>query len=281
MVIENKTNDIVSNNSPNDVYVTLKYEGNLIKFPINPENLKEVIDSNATVENIEGIGEISVPQRPSLSTISFSSFFWADRDNIRPREYVKWIKDWQKSKKPANLSVSVIDWNIDVTCESFSHWVNAGEEDDIYFTITLKEYRKYGAKRVKLVGNQYILDENGLQTVLGRSQVISSDNHIEPVLFGSKGIRDNINKRNVPLSVMVGENESIISITKRYSSEGTKNWRDLYNENKETIANGISQSIEGAKEATEFAEDTAQVKSYWDEAFSCMKKSYDLSRLAP
>lgn len=259
MVIENQGNDVVSNASSNEVEVTLSYEGNLIKFPINPENLKEVIDSNSTTENIESIGQISIPQRPSLSTISFSSFFWADRDTVNPKEYVRWIKNWQKSRKPARFSVSSIDWDMNVTCESFTHWVNAGEEKDIYFTISLMEYREYGAKQVKLVGNQYILDDNGIQTVVGtatRMNTLTKPNL--PVLFTGAKSRTTINKKDAPISVTVGENESILSISSRYSKTGG-GWKELYNENKTVFAENLTETIEAVEESREFADMTKAV----------------------
>lgn len=261
MVVENQSMDVVSNTSSDEVEVILTYEGNVIKFPINPENLKEVIDSNSTTENIEGIGEISIPQRPSLSTISFSSFFWADRDDINPREYVKWIKTWQKSKKPARLSVSSIDWDLNVTCESFSYWVNAGEEKDIYFTLTLMEYRTYGAKKVRLVGNQYVLDENGIQTVVGTTTLYGDSAPNSVPLFEQASPREAINKRKAPISVMVGEDESIVSVTSRYSPNGTKDWKALYNENKGELAEAVTNTIEGGRLASEFRDTTAVVKT--------------------
>lgn len=257
MVVENQGNDVVSNASSNEVEVTLSYEGNLIKFPINPDNLKEIIDSNSTTENIESIGQISIPQRPSLSTISFSSFFWADRDTVNPKEYVKWIKNWQKSRKPARFSVSSIDWDMNVTCESFTHWINAGEEKDIYFTISLMEYRDYGAKQVKLVGNQYILDDNGIQTVVGTTTRMGSLTKPNlPVLLTSAKSRTTINKKDAPMSIMVGENESILSITSRYSKNGGRGWKDLYNENKSTFAEGLSETMEAVEESKRFVDAT-------------------------
>ena len=253
MVVEYDTDDTKSKTSSQEVEVTLSYESHSLTFPINPDNLKQVIDSNSTTEEIEAIGQVSIPQRPSLSTIEFSSFFWADRDEIStPMERVKWIKDWQKSRKPAWLSVTSIDWNMQVTCESFSYWVNAGEEKDIYFTISLMEYRSYGAKQVRLVGNQYILEENGIQTVVGTTTIVLPRS-AKPALPDSYIVatsRETLNKRPTPISVMVGEDESVVSLTKRYDwREGTKGWKTLYNENKETVAETIVEMTEAEKQA--------------------------------
>lgn len=237
MVVEYAKDNEDAGSTSQEVEVTLSYEGVSLTFPINPENLKQVVDSNSTTEDIESIGQISIPQRPSLSTLTFSSFFWADRDDISPKKRVEWVKNWQKSRKPARLSVTSIDWDMDVTCESFSYWVNAGEEKDVYFTISLMEYRAYGAKQVRLVGNQYILDENGVKTVVGTTLGVS-----KPSLpYGTYAkSRSNVHKKNAPISIMVGDDESIVSIESRYAPERHLSnpllrWKDVYIENREEI----------------------------------------------
>ena len=255
MVIEKTNNTSIDSNTSNEVMVTLEYDKTSITFPINPEMLKEVIDSSATTENIEGIGEISIPQIPSLSTISFSSFFWADIDKTSPKDYVKWIKTWQKSRKPARFSVSVIDWDIYVTCESFSHWVNAGEEKDIYFSIVLKEYRKYGAKPVKVVNGQYVVQgSNAVNLSTGEVKRIF-DFKVEPNFLITTNKRANVNKSHLGVtSLVLGDNESVLSITKGYSNNNGKDWKELYMENKGPIAESVSKGVEGAQLANELAQ---------------------------
>lgn len=255
MVIERTIDTSINSNTSNEVMVTLEYDKTSITFPINPEMLKEVIDSSATTENIEGIGEISIPQIPSLSTISFSSFFWGGIDKRDPKDYVKWIKTWQKSRKPARFSVSLIDWDIYVTCESFSHWVNAGEEKDIYFSIVLKEYRKYGAKPVKVVNGQYVIQgSNTINLSTGEVKRLF-DFKVEPNFLITTNKRANVNKTHLGVtSLVLGDDESVLSIAKGYSNNNGKDWKDLYTENKPAIAEGISKGVEGAQLTAEMAE---------------------------
>ena len=238
------------------VKVSLEYNGSSITFPINPEQLKEIIASDSVTEKIENIGEISIPQTPSLSTITFQSFFWGDRDTKKPREYINWIKTWQKSRKPAELTVSRFNWNMKVTCESFSHWVNAGEENDIYFQISLKEYRDYGAKRVKLTNGQYVIDEAGFQRMLSNAETYDENGNLVPVTFDSpRELRSKTSKPPIPNYIYTAEDDSITSLTKKYTGD-TTNWEDFYEADKKVFGDSLSNSAESAKKVIEFTNTT-------------------------
>ena len=212
MVVEYKDYNNSITNESSEVIVTIKFAGEIIQFPINPEVLKNEIESNSLSEKVEGLGEISIPQTPSLSTMSFTSFF-PDSNNNKPSLYVNWIKNWQSSKKPARLIVSGLNWDgwdMDVTCEAFSYWTSAGEEGDIYFNISLKQYRAYEARNVKLLNNQFILDDDGMATVL-------ADYDYSLYYEANSGIVNRIDNKEVPESVTIGNGESITSLVERYS----------------------------------------------------------------
>lgn len=222
------------------IYVTLEYDGtNRIQFPVNPDILKQTISSESVTEKINGIGEISVPQTPSLSEMTFKSFFWKAKDTISPITYIRWLKTWQKSKKYAKLVVSKLNWNMLVTCESLSYWTNAGEEDDIYFEITLKEYRKHEAKMIRMV-NVKASDEDTFQKLFAPRD--SDDEALYGTLESNlklsspRPTRDNVNKEATPYIIQTENNDTITSISRKYSSDGkSSNWNDIYQENKGTL----------------------------------------------
>lgn len=217
------------------ISVILEYDNGSIQFPINPETLKQVIPSQAVTENIESLGEVSIPQRPSLSEMTFNSFFWKQIDQTNPENYVRWIKNWQKSRKPAKLTISNLSWfNMEVTCESFSHWVNAGEEEDIYFEITLKEYKRFKAVKVDiLTGN--ILTESAYEQLMGTVETEKGES-VAPVRFNVKRPpRLNIRKPPVPTVIETKDDDSIVAITRR-NTDDSSNWKELYEENQETFA---------------------------------------------
>lgn len=222
------------------IYIILEYDGGSIRFPINPDKLKEDISSESLTEKISGIGEVSIPQTPSLRQISFSSFFWKAKDSIDPSRYVEWLKRWQRSKKPAHLTVSKIGWDMMVTCENFSNWTNAGEEDDIYFELSLKEYREYSAHKVTVL-NGKIMDDATFNSVFGKS----NDDDVYEILYGSVQLsspiptRSNYNKESVPNVIVTKNDDSIVRISK-FAGGSTSNWNDIYENNREVFGEMVN-----------------------------------------
>lgn len=130
----------------NTVVVSLQYEMKIMKFPVNPESLKLTIPSPPSVVSIERSGQVGIPVKPNLRTISIDSFFWKDNPDIvamPPALYVAWLRAWQKSKKPARLLVTKLNYCMYVSCSGFEYDTRAGEEDDVYFSLQLTEYKPY------------------------------------------------------------------------------------------------------------------------------------------
>lgn len=270
MVVESKIIEVEDMmNDSDSVVVTIRFNNHIIQFPINPEMLKNEINSESLSENVEGIGEISIPQSPSLSTMSFSSFFPHTNDESKaPSRYVEWIKNWQSSKKPANLIVSGLGWkgwDMLVTCESFSYWTSAGEEGDIYFDIAFKEYRPYKAQKIKLLNNQFVLDEDGMTRVLG--------NYDYSLYYEvNSGIRDREDTLEVPDEVTTGEDESIGSLCQKYNpfspnssvtvGEMRLPAKDFYENNKEEIAESLAKQMETLGYSTDFLDSQMNLNIY-------------------
>lgn len=193
--------------------IIFEYENKKLVLPVNPESVKVTKPSQSQKVEVIGIGEVSVPQKRKLASITISSFFWKDLFdqsfllsglgavsgylpssissglenqvqgginkvgnvvNQLPKastvknitggltddsqkfkllnDYVKWLEDWQASKKPARWTIVVppneppqcFDFN--VTCENFEYEIKAGEDTDYYYSIELLEWRHYGAK---------------------------------------------------------------------------------------------------------------------------------------
>jgi len=204
------------------IYITLSYDYYFLKFPVNPESIKKEISSGATTEDVEGIGQISVPKTPNLARITIESFFWQDVNLTPSSMYVTWLEKWQKSKKPAKLIVTRLNYSMQVTCENFNHWINGGEEEDIYFTLDLLEYRPHGAKKLGLKVNKTLL-----QNLKDAKELLTS-----PILFDIPRItRNSSSKKTFTNPYTVKNNETLQSITKKITGS-TDDWNSLYNENK-------------------------------------------------
>lgn len=213
------------------IYITLSYEKKIMKFPINPPDWKETTGSDSVSADIEDVGEVAIPQQPKLTTITISSFFWHEVNILPSSLYVMWLKKWQKSKIPARLVVTGLNRAMLVTCQSFEHWVNAGEEKDVYFTLQLKEYRPYGARPLSQVANKTLLEK-----LKKLKELVTT-----PVLFEiPRPHRSTTLKRviNDPYKVMAGE--TLISITKKITGTSAQ-WKKLYKAN----ADKLDSTMEG------------------------------------
>jgi len=185
-------------------------------IPINPESITISLPSSSKTENVLGIGEVSVPQTNSLSTIEIESAFyryWIDAYPAKhqystTKAYEDWFKTWQKSKLPAQFTVEELGYNLRVTCEAFNCTVNSGEEDDIYYTLSLQEYRQYGAKTIS------VSTDTGEATVAAETRADTSP--------------------AVEQTYTVSSGDNLWAISKKLSGDGS-NWQALYEANKAVI----------------------------------------------
>lgn len=211
------------------IYVTLQYSNFFMKFPINPEEISVDRNSEGRTVDIEGLGEVNIPQKPKLATLSIESFFWHQNNLVPGAMYVNWLNIWQNSKKPAKLIVTRLNIVMEVTCENFTHNYKAGEEKDIYFKLDLKEYKPYGAKIVgaKLNVDWFDIMKNTLS--LTSPVLVEIPRPSRSAL--SKGIISGI------YSTVVGD--TIQSIAKKITGK-TEQWKELYDANKSKIGDMLA-----------------------------------------
>ena len=216
------------------IYITLSYDYFFLKFPVNPESIKKEIASTAITEDVEGIGQVSTTKKPNLARITIESFFWQDVNLVPSSMYVTWLERWQKSGKPATLIVTRLNYSMQVTCENFIHWINGGEETDIYFTLDLLEYRPHGAKKLGIVTNKKLL-----QKIKDDKELISN-----PILFDTpRPSRISSSKKTFSNPYTVLKNETLQTVTKKITGS-TDDWKSLYDENKVEIGNILNDGSE-------------------------------------
>ncbi len=118
-----------------------------LQFPIIPEKYTLKTGNNNTIIIVEDMGEINLLGKPKLADISIESFFPNQIYSFcqyttfpKPYDCVKIIENWRTSNITPRLIVTDTDVNMLVSIEEFEH----GEQDgtgDVYFTLTLKEYK--------------------------------------------------------------------------------------------------------------------------------------------
>lgn len=119
----------------------------VLQLPVPPKEYKIQKGLQIATLNVNSIGEIATIGKGLLAAVSLESFFPAQEYPFcqysgiqEPYYYVRLIEKWMNTGKPIRLMIT--DTNINMACciERFEY----GERDgtgDVYFSISLKEYR--------------------------------------------------------------------------------------------------------------------------------------------
>lgn len=137
----------------------LQIGGKRYILPVNPASIKMDIPSGNQSNEVVKLGEITQLAKNGLKSLSFDSFFPVDtkfgyvNDNatyLDPAEYVDKIEEAMNDLKPVRIIVTDTNINMLASIDSFS-WSIDDATNDYNYSITLKEYREYGAKYLKNV----------------------------------------------------------------------------------------------------------------------------------
>lgn len=189
-----------------------------LRLPVNPERIS--IESPFGFEDVQvtHLGEYSIFGERKLKAMEISSFF--PRDYVSsyceystfptPAECVTLIEKWRDAKKPIRLIVTGTNINIAVTVRDAKwDYERAGAMGDIYYSLSLKEYR------------------------FQDSQPDASKSAKRPAVLNkntSKGAKTYVVKKGDSLSKLYG-----------------KNWRKVYEANKKVIGNNPNLIKPGQK----------------------------------
>lgn len=118
-----------------------------LQLPVNPSEFKLKVGNNNETVNIVDLGELNRIGGEKLSEIELASFFPAQyapycstRNIPDPYDAVKVIEQWRKAKKPIRLIVTDTPINLSCAIEDFEYGEKGGTRD-VYYTLSLKEYR--------------------------------------------------------------------------------------------------------------------------------------------
>lgn len=121
------------------------------KLPVTPSSFEVSVAHKNTVVNIITLGEINLLGKTGLKSISLSCFFpaqdynFSKADREDPEWYVSKLEKWRNSNTLIRFIITDVI-NIQCTIESFSWGMQDGTKD-IYYSLTLKEYRSVSAKK--------------------------------------------------------------------------------------------------------------------------------------
>lgn len=123
-----------------------------LRLPVKPSDYTVSVSHKNTVVNVIQVGDVNLIGNTGLREISLKSFFPAKDYNFsnntgrkQPLSYVEKIESWRKSGKPIRVIVTGT-LNMEATVESFV-WGEQDATGDIYYTCSLKEYKKIKTKK--------------------------------------------------------------------------------------------------------------------------------------
>ncbi len=133
-------------------------------LPVLPEKIEINEDGDNETFNVINLGEINTINKPKLSEISFESYFPLNRgpyvsseELFSPSFYISKIREWRDKKQKIRFIFtggSPLELNDLFIIESFKLSEKGGEVGDIYYSIELKRYKPYAAKKVVIVTKQ-------------------------------------------------------------------------------------------------------------------------------
>lgn len=209
--------------------VTLKiqFNGKYLTIPINPEELN--LSRSADNDDIEiiGLGKATRKGEPGLYSLTISSFFPKYKSyfgtNVKPKTCVNFINTIWKTENKNNTVAKITstglhkNFNFYFVIESFDWIYKAGEEDDIYYELKIKEYKPYGVKTVK---TKLVKTATKKKTTKKTSTPRTTSTAVT---------------REVKITTYkVQKGDCLWNIAKAASGSGA-NWKQLYNLNKKVI----------------------------------------------
>ena len=140
-----------------DIGFFFSFENEVVQLPINPPKVDVKYGSNNKSSEIVKLGEINILRNRKLGSVSFESFFPEEEwfPGIRtlgrfrsPSFYKDFFLRIKESGKPARLVITGIDLNMLVSIEDFNYYHQAGDHEDMYYSLALKEYRPYNIRTI-------------------------------------------------------------------------------------------------------------------------------------
>ena len=209
------------------IKLMIQFNGKQLTIPINPEERSIKRDANNDDIDIIGLGKTVRKGQPGLRQLSIESFFPAYGSyfytGVKPRTCVEFIEEiWYTENTNNNVAKIVsnglpIDINMYFVIDSFEYDHKAGEEDDIYYTLEIKEYKAYGVKTVDV-------QLSGLASARTVSVVNQQPENQQPTPVEPQR------------TYRVVRGDCLWKIAKKFTGNGN-NWHSLYELNTRVIGN--------------------------------------------
>lgn len=162
-----------------------------VRFPITPGKINMQINGKNETVNLINEGEVNLIKTPGLTDITidelllpaFQKYPFAVYENgfLKAEYFLDKLEQWKKSTKPVQFKLSrtspggqnlLWDTTMDVTVESYKITEDVEQYgSDIAVKLTLKEYRYWGAKKVKKAAKTYTVKKGDTLLKIARKQL--------------------------------------------------------------------------------------------------------------
>lgn len=145
-------------------------KGTYLRLPVNPESVAISSPFSVNVVNVASLGEVSIAGGRGLKKVSFESFFpdkynasYCEYQNFpKPFTWVSKIEKLRDSRAEIRLVITGTPITIPVFIEGFEiEPERAGSPGDIYYSITMTEYKAPTVRIVKEVKKLVVPTKKG------------------------------------------------------------------------------------------------------------------------
>ena len=176
----------------NDYRIWFKVEGyDPVQLPVNPQEVSFTYPGNPTNYDVEGVGDVIIPRRVKLATTTFESFFPREYVyqtvlnsdlNFTPEWYVNFFRMIQTQRKVFELTIVRGSDNYDTytmgkknptpiqttyfdtvfpnaVLLDFTQTDKGGEPGDVYYSMTISEYRDASPKTLAEIAEETTNDD--------------------------------------------------------------------------------------------------------------------------
>lgn len=222
----------------------LSQGGSQLRLPVNPAEFTiQSGNQNQTVTVVRR-GEINLWGPEQLETVTLASLFpqyWFSGCSYtgfpEPWECVKKIDDWRNTGDPLRLiivdSKLGVDINMEVLVESFEKGLKGGSGGDVYYSITLKRYKRVNAPETSNIYKPTITRS----TPPGLQQTNNSDSTSKVNTVGSK-----TSAAPSEGDYMAQEGDTLWDIAKKKYGIGSE-WTKIFNANRDKLPDASSIGI--------------------------------------
>lgn len=141
------------------IWLSFNNKAEEFQLPVMPGRIELSDGNKGATYDVAELGEINVIKDRKLTECSFESIFPAKKypflatnNVLEPEQYIDYINRWMNSKRPIRFifTGSTFGINMAASIEAFTWREVSGGMGDIEYSIRLKKYVMYAAKKVSI-----------------------------------------------------------------------------------------------------------------------------------